>query len=327
MGLVQKAVVRAAAVNKGTKMTRFRVVWSLGLLALLSIGVAALLSIPAGLANRGYLALLNADYPEAAGWFQKSLDRRPNFPALRGMAEVRLRSGDPQAAETWAKRALILKPLDRLSLLALADACWQQGKETCAADAWRQIDDAEAFLILGQKAQTAEDSVKAEMLFELAVESASDDWRGYYRLASVQESIGNTVEADANFRRSVELAPQDAQMAVLLRVAQSRYKNGEFNAAIPLLAEYIQANPEDGQGYYWRGICYRKLKMFVEARPDLEKAFELMPKDINAGLQLGYVLEKLGELDSAADVYQQVLKLDPQQEDAANGLKRTEKQP
>jgi superkiller protein 3 len=131
--------------------------------------------------------------------------------------------------------------------------------------------------------------------------------------------LGNTLndlkrfdEAEANYRKAIELNPQYA----------TAYNNlGSFLDDLKRLDEAeanyrkaIELNPQDATAYNNLGNTLKDLKRFDEAEANYRKAIELNPQYAtaynNLGILLHFTLEKYNEAESS---YRKVIEIDPTQ--------------
>jgi len=105
-----------------------------------------------------------------------------------------------------------------------------------------------------------------------------------YGLAVTQERLGMLEESIANFRRALDLAPNDE--AILRDLGIACFKYGK---------------PQDALEF-------------------LRRAVEMKPDDMTALLHLGKTLEALGNLPAALDVYRQIASRRPDQEEMLYAL-------
>lgn len=87
------------------------------------------------------------------------------------------------------------------------------------------------------------------------------------------------------------------------------YNNGEYLEAIDYFEKSIKNDPENGNIYYYLGLCYIELEDFNEALNNFKKSDILYGKtNINVKYSLGFVYIKLGLLDKALLEFEEVIK-------------------
>ena len=74
--------------------------------------------------------------------------------------------------------------------------------------------------------------------------------------------------------------------------------------------------------YYYLGICFYKLNSYRKADISLSNAKYYRPKNIRIILQLAKVKEKLKEYENALEYFNDALKLNPNNIQALDGIKR-----
>jgi tetratricopeptide (TPR) repeat protein len=134
---------------------------------------------PAAHVCLGTVALGTGAFDEAAGEFQRALNREPTSDeANLGLARALARSGATDAAEATYKRAIALRP------------------QYWATHIW-----------LGTFYREHARYAEAVQQYELALTLTSDNARVYYILGGLYGSIGRYDEAIAACRKSAELVP------------------------------------------------------------------------------------------------------------------------
>ena len=119
---------------------------------------------------------------------------------------------------------------------------------------------------------------------------------------------GKTVRApgaDTAEAKPAEKLPRDYDKALVLM------QSGNYQAAIPVLNDFIAKRPKHAGPYINLGIAYRHLGDSEAAQVAFSKAIELNPSSAEAHHQLGILYREQGAFDAALDAYNQALKLDP----------------
>ncbi len=98
-------------------------------------------------------------------------------------------------------------------------------------------------------------------------------------------------------------------------VAQQQWKK-----AIKQFDDAIKLSPEDAQYLYARCNAKSWAGDNAGARDDCRKAVKINPKFVEAMATLGRAYEDLGQLDKAIETYKEVLKLDPGNKAAKDGI-------
>lgn len=99
-------------------------------------------------------------------------------------------------------------------------------------------------------------------------------------------------------------------------------KSGNPQAALPLLAQAVQQNPQDPQTHAYLGTAYAQLGQFEKAVQSLAQASRLAPQSAAIHFNLAMALEKAGRGPEALAAYRQVLALDGAHERARQAVAR-----
>lgn len=109
----------------------------------------------------------------------------------------------------------------------------------------------------------------------------------------------------------------------LVAEGMEHFENENPTAALQALSAAVAANPEHGQAWYCKGIAHRQLGQFEAAIEAYEQSAKYGGD--NAGLplyNLGNLYQDLGEIQKAAQCFQQATEVDPTMADAWINLGR-----
>ena len=120
------------------------------------------------------------------------------------------------------------------------------------------------------------------------LQSADFDWRG----------------AEAEFRRALELAPNDAEAKVNLSIKLAAY--GELDHALDLTQQVLETEPLRADGYKWLANYLLGLQRFDEAERAINKAIELQPAAPNYYAWLTVIEIRRGNAPGALEAAQRV---------------------
>jgi tetratricopeptide (TPR) repeat protein len=87
-------------------------------------------------------------------------------------------------------------------------------------------------------------------------------------------------------------------------------QSGDYRAAIPVLLDFIDKNPELAGPCINLGIAYQHTEQDEAAMDAVRSAVELDPASATAHHQLGILYRQQGDFESALDAYKNALKLD-----------------
>lgn len=82
---------------------------------------------------------------------------------------------------------------------------------------------------------------------------------------------------------------------------------GDYEAAVRLLTDLIESQPENEYAYFYLGSAYYELEDFPRALKSYVKALEIVPGYVGAMVNAGHTLRMLGRYDEAIRMGQQVL--------------------
>jgi tetratricopeptide (TPR) repeat protein len=253
------------------------------------LGTRAVASAAEGMAE-AQLALAGALRGQGAAEFSLVLTRlalrlRPNFaPALvlaaDALADERQEEAalamlegvapdDPLAAVAALRRAALLDRLERTDAAA--------AELTRLAAAYPASSQAPARLgdVLRARSRFAEAAAAYDEAIRRIPSPAAQDWPLFYARGIALERSDRWPQAEADFRRALELSPEQ-----------------------PYVLNYL--------GYSW----VEQGKNLAEARGMLERAVQLRPNDGNIAESLGWALFKLGDLPGAVHWLEKAVELE-----------------
>nr|BAJ85944.1 predicted protein [Hordeum vulgare subsp. vulgare]BAJ97130.1 predicted protein [Hordeum vulgare subsp. vulgare] len=100
------------------------------------------------------------------------------------------------------------------------------------------------------------------------------------------------------------------------------FKQQKYPEAIKHYNEAIRRNPKDARVYSNRAACYTKLGAMPEGLKDAEKCIELDPTFSKGYTRKGAVQFFMKEYEKAMETYQAGLKLDPNNQELLDGIRR-----
>ena len=146
-------------------------------------------------------------------------------------------------------------------------------------------------------------------------EAAPSDWRTYYVRGIAYERLDSWDNAEADFRASLDLSPD--QPLVLNYLGYSLVeKRMKIEEAKDMIERAVAARPNDGYITDSLGWVLYRLGQFEQAVPHMERAAELLPTDPIINDHLGDVLYKVGRRNEAIFQWKRALSFDPEPEAA-----------
>ncbi|ONK55966.1 uncharacterized protein A4U43_C10F2770 [Asparagus officinalis] len=100
------------------------------------------------------------------------------------------------------------------------------------------------------------------------------------------------------------------------------FKQQKYPEAVKHYTEALKRNPQDPRVYSNRAACYTKLGALPEGLKDAEKCIELDPTFTKGYTRKGAVQFFMKEYDKALETYQAGLKLDPNNQELLDGVRR-----
>ncbi len=157
---------------------------------------------------------------------------------------------------------------------------------------------------------------------DLVAEEQASDWRNYYVRGISYERLDDWENAEADFRKALELQP--AQPLVLNYLGYTLVeKNLKIDEARGMIEEAVAGDPDNGYITDSLGWVLYKIGEFEAAVPHMERAAELLPSDPVINDHLGDVLWKVGRKTEAVFQWKRALSFDtPTDEADADRIRR-----
>jgi tetratricopeptide (TPR) repeat protein len=271
--------------------------------------------------NLGALHYERAEYSDARDVFGQAVAHDfGNVDALRGRGMSHQNLGAYEAASYDYLAVLASDPTDHDSRLNLGLVYYAQGRLDDAAEQLRRVCDQEvvdwaeqyyAHFALGRVLIDGADFEGAEAAFARSIALNPDVGESYRFLGFSQENNGKRKEAIANYRRAIELDPNDAYAH--LNVAELLTDQGEALDAIEHATRALEffrrlGQREDQANAYWaigwaRYTNGELSESVVASRAALELEPSLMPVRFNLGL----ALLRNGQIDESRRVYEEAI--------------------
>lgn len=155
---------------------------------------------------------------------------------------------------------------------------------------------------------------EAEAIYSDMIADQPSEWRLYFARGAARDRLDRWPEAEADFRRALELSPE--QPDVMNYLAYTWVDRGEnIDRALPMLRRAVELRPASGAIIDSLGWAYYRLGDYNQALLYLERAVELQPADAVLNDHLGDVYWRLGRRIEARFQWRRALSLEP--EDAA----------
>ncbi|MEM8788499.1 MAG: tetratricopeptide repeat protein [Pseudomonadota bacterium] len=183
------------------------------------------------------------------------------------------------------------------------------------------------YVALGDTLRGSEDFERAAEAYtraiDLIVTEAQPQWRLYYVRGITYERTGRWPEAEADFRKALELNPDQPNVLNYLGYSLVEMRQN-LEEAQSMIERAVAQRPQDGfitDSLAW--VLYR-LGKYEEAVVPMERAVELEPLDPIINDHLGDVLWKVGRKTEAVFQWRRALSFEPTETDAARIRRKLE---
>ena len=276
----------------------------------------------------GRVHAARGEWEQARQRFQKAIDLRPDYVVARlELARMQLRSSDFDAALKSSDQVL---SIDRASTTArlIASAALMGQKKFAES---RQLLDA-----MLQANPSAPDVLYQLGLVNLAenkYKEAADAFRRSYELNPANPGgLNGMVETELAQNHSdkamqllqTESAKAPNRMDLVLALGNAAIRVGRYDAAVSYFQKVAESLPKGSKAqadvFYRIGETYRRKGDFTNSIVALQKAREIVPENGVVLGTLALVLESAERWSEARQVYEVVLKLDPNNGVVLNNL-------
>lgn len=117
--------------------------------------------------------------------------------------------------------------------------------------------------------------VEAERVFAKAHQIRPKDVKVLVNLGASQDQRGHSKDAQANYRKALEIAPGDSVASC--RLASSLYTTGGQSEAIDILRDVIAKKPRSHCAYFTLGVAFADAGIYRDAIRMWKKVVELAP--------------------------------------------------
>lgn len=211
--------------------------------------------------------------------------------------------------------------------LIFAVAVPAYGQEGPAERKQRLMQKAVAELNAGVDALQAGDNQKAVELITHAIELNVLDGNNlasaYFARGAAYARLHQCPSAIPDFTQAIAIKPDDPQFYG--QRGNCYVETKQTNLAIADLKQAVALAPTDGS--YVQFLCATAFnaKVYAEAAPACEASLQYAPKDLQLYQAAGQSYEAIGNKAKALAIWKQLLALDPTNEAAKQGIKRTSK--
>jgi len=163
------------------------------------------------------------------------------------------------------------------------------------------------------------DSAECFRLFTIAIKYDEKNAEVYYKLGNVNKAIKNFNEAVSQYKRAIELDKGNAEyyweMASCYEEIDSPYEQKKT------LIEGLKYDKMNPMVYYKLAVILQSQNDSNGAISNFQKAIGLDGNYIDAKKQLALLHEHLANVGEAIELYEQILEIEPENQEVANSLK------
>lgn len=239
--------------------------------------------------------------------------------AMRGQQAV----GNIKKAIGFYEQALKKDEKFALAYAGIADATvvlYQENKDSLlaqkalgAAQQAQRLNDTlpEVHFSLGNVYNASGKTVEATAELKRALELAPNSDDGYRGLGKAYLTLGQKDQALQAYQKAVDINPYYWFNYNALGQAYSRF--GEYDQALQAFRHVIDLEPENSFGYLNSGVTYFEQGKYEECLPFLQKALQLQPDDKTYS-NLGTAYFYLKRYNESVSMFQKAVELNPSAE-------------
>ncbi len=276
--------------------------------------------------NLGSLAMMSGDGKQAAEFYRRALQVRPDdVRTMTSAGSALALQGDWRAAQIQYRAAIAKDPTYSSAAFDLAGIDLRHDELAEAERLLRrltemQTEDAEAHAELGTTL-AAEDRVsEAKQQFERTLALDPHNFEALFGLGRLATLSQNSVAAEALLLRALAQRP-DAEAEHLL--ALSYAQAGELEKALTHLKLWQQLAPKDAEPHRALAQVHRSLGHSSAALAEQRAVVAIEPADASDWNDLGALEASAGDLISARRSFERALALDPSNTAAKANLAKT----
>lgn len=246
-----------------------------------------------------------------------------HFHATRG--EIFFKSGDLRSARLSLEKAVDYDKENTEALLKLGEVNFLLRRYP---QALMSIDEAlrvnqrlpKGYFLKGFIFKEIGDTTKSISSFQTATEVNPDYYEAFMELGHIYAFRGDPIALDY-INSALELRPSSTEAWYHKGIYyQSKAMFGEAAEAYENL---VKQDPKAFLGYYNLGYLYlTESDQYETALAYFDTVLTIRPESIDAVYNRGVCFEELGDEETAAEIYREVLTQDPQHTQAAQGLSR-----
>lgn len=178
--------------------------------------------------------------------------------------------------------------------------------------------DAEAHYNLGNTLLAMGRAGEAEASYRRALQIKPDDVDACFNLGNALRNLGRLDEAEASYRRALQIKPDSAE--VLGNLGNVMLEQGRVKEAEASYRQAIQVRPGYAMAHYNLGSLLQDTGRLNEAEASYRSALQIRPDWIDVYINLGSTLMELDRLEEAEAGYRCALRIQPDCAEAHSNL-------
>jgi tetratricopeptide (TPR) repeat protein len=268
--------------------------------------------------------LAKNDVEQARLQLESAIKIRPDFVVARDLlARIYLQKGDSAKALKEADEAITLNPNDLQARLVRSTALLglgERAKAQAELDAVLRLspDNPDARYQVGYLAWQDRDFKRAEQIFQELYKANPKDLRGLVGVTETLVSANRFGDAIKIMENTVSASPDRRDFRLVL--ANVYVRDQRYDDAIHVYEGLLKVDPKSADLLMRLAETQRRKGDVNLAVDTFRRAAEVAPTDSRPLLQLGMLLDGTGRRDQAKPVYEQVLKIQPDNPFALNNL-------
>lgn len=155
--------------------------------------------------------------------------------------------------------------------------------------------------------------------FVLALEYYSKNSDVYFKLGNLNKTIKNFNEAISQYKKAIELNQENFEyysaLADCYQEIDSVYEQKKA------LIECLKYNDNNSRAHFRLGVIFNSQNDSSNAMLHIKRAIELDNNFVEAQYKLALMLEHKGNREEAIQIYEDILRLNPENEEVANNLR------
>ncbi len=274
--------------------------------------------------NYARAMIAKGDLAGAQLQLEEAIKLRPDFVVARELASrVYLARGDNGKALKAAEETLGYSRDNLSAHLVRSSALLGIGDEEKAREELDFItknypQNVEARYQVGFLAWKQKDLKKAEQVFGDLYKAYPQDRRGLVGVVETLASEKRLPDAIKEMQKAVAADPSRRDLKLAL--ANLQVRSEKYDEAIQLFTELLQTEPKSADLLFKVAETYRRKGDLNQAINEFRLCSQNAPGDTQCLLQLGLLMDGTGRRDQAQPIYEQVLKIQPDNSVALNNL-------